>query len=501
MARRSEPKQGAVPASKHKVVHNALWNVGGQVVSLSVGLVALPILLHALGAARLGVFTLALGLIGFSGLFDLGLSRALTQTVSSSLGQGRSRARVAALVWHVISMLAGLGMVWLVALWWAAPVLVDRLFSLNGEMARETVFGLRALALSIPCALAATGAMGTLEGLQQFRLLSLWRMPMSLLQFGLPLIVALIHPDVGWVIAALATARVAWLALWLAHLRRLLPRTPGIPASATDLRHAFHFGGWLSVSNLIGPLMVYADRFYLASIFPPATVAHYTVPLDTATRATSLPQTAVNALFPVLAETQQRPSDSARLLTLAIHSIVALVLPAVLVISVFAHPLLALWLNAPFADSATPVLQLLMIGIFLNSAAYLPYALLQAHGRSDLTAKLHLLELPLFAIMLVGSVHRFGITGAALAWTLRMALDALFLYLLAAWLQPSLRRVLARGFGLLGWACVIFLLTVYVLQSVPQLILTGLIVAICAFAAVRILSVARETSSREEVTV
>jgi hypothetical protein len=29
-----------------------LWNVGGQLVSLGVGLVALPILLHALGAAR-----------------------------------------------------------------------------------------------------------------------------------------------------------------------------------------------------------------------------------------------------------------------------------------------------------------------------------------------------------------------------------------------------------------------------------------------------------------
>ena len=81
-----------------KVAHNALWNVGGQLVSLGVGLVALPILLHALGAARLGVFTLALGLIGFSGLFDLGLSRALTQTVSSSLGMGRSRGQLAALV-------------------------------------------------------------------------------------------------------------------------------------------------------------------------------------------------------------------------------------------------------------------------------------------------------------------------------------------------------------------------------------------------------------------
>jgi hypothetical protein len=82
--------------------------------------------------------------------------------------------------------------------------------------------------------------MGTLEGLQQFRLLSLWRMPMSLLQFGLPVIVALIRPDIGWVIAALAATRVAWMALWLTQLQRLLPRESGIRASRDDLRHALH---------------------------------------------------------------------------------------------------------------------------------------------------------------------------------------------------------------------------------------------------------------------
>ena len=472
-----------------KVAHNALWNVGGQLVTLGVGLVALPILLHALGAARLGVFTLALGLIGFSGLFDLGLSRALTQTVSSSLGQGRSRAQVAALVWRVIGLLAGFGVLWLVALWWAAPFLVERLFSLSGEMGRETLFGLRALALSIPFALAATGAMGTLEGLQQFRLLSLWRMPMSLLQFGLPVIVALIRPDIGWVIAALAATRVVWMALWLTQLQRLLPREPGIRASRDDLRHALHFGGWLSVSNLIGPLMVYADRFYLASLFPPATVAYYTVPFDTAFRATSLPQTAMNALFPALAETQARPEASTRLLALAIRAVVVLVLPAVLVVAVFAHPLLALWLNASFADPATPVLQLLLVGIFLNSAAHLPNALLQAHGRSDLTAKLHLLELPVFATLLVAGVHWFGIVGAALAWTLRVALDTALLYCTAWWLQRPLRPMLARGVGLLCLATTILLFATYVLHGIVQIALVCLVVIYSVIVFLRVLLV------------
>ena len=480
-----------------KVAHNALWNVGGQLVTLGVGLAALPILLHALGAARLGVFTLALGLIGFSGLFDLGLSRALTQTVSSSLGQGRSRAQVAALVWRVIGLLAGFGALWLVALWWAAPFLVDRLLSLSGEMARETLFGLRALALSIPFALAATGAMGTLEGLQQFRLLSLWRMPMSLLQFGLPVSVALIRPDVGWVIAALAATRVAWMLLWLTQLQRLLPREPGVSSSRADLRHALHFGGWLSVSNLIGPLMVYADRFYLASLFPPAIVAYYTVPFDTATRVTSLPQTAMNALFPALAEGRAQPGATTRLLALAIRAVIVLVLPVVLVAAVFAHFLLSVWLNTQFADAATPVLQLLLLGIFLNSAAHLPYALLQAHGRSDLTAKLHLLELPVFAVLLVAGVHRYGITGAALAWTLRVALDAALLYFTAWWLQQPLRSMLARSVGLLCLACGAFLLVVYALHGPWQRVLTGILVAASAFAALRMLRLMRPNTDKD----
>ena len=478
-----------------KVARNAMWNVGGQLVTLSVGMVALPVLLHTLGAARLGVFTLALGLIGFSGLFDLGLGRALTQTVSCALGSGR--AQVAALVWRVIGLLAGFGVLWLVALWWAAPILVDRLFSLSGEMARETIFGLRALALSIPFALAATGAMGTLEGLQQFRLLSLWRMPMSLLQFGLPVIVALIRPDIGWVIAALAATRVVWMALWLTQLQCLLPREPGVTASRDDLRHALHFGGWLSVSNLIGPLMVYADRFYLASLFPPATVAYYTVPFDTAFRATSLPQTAMNALFPALAETQTRPEDSSRLLALAIRAVVVLVLPAVLLMAVFAHPLLAMWLNADFAGPATPVLQLLLIGILLNSAAHVPYALLQAHGRSDLTAKLHLLELPVFTVLLVVGVHWFGITGAALAWTLRVALDTALLYFTAWWLQRPLRAMLVGGVGLLVLASGVFLLVVYVLHGPLQLVLTGALVVACAFVAPRMLRLTRPGIHKE----
>ena len=205
----------------------------------------------------------------------------------------------------------------------------------------------------------------------------------------------------------------------------------------------------------------------------------------------------MNALFPALAEGRAQPGATTRLLALAIRAVIALVLPVVLVAAVFAHFLLGVWLNAQFADAATPVLQLLLLGIFLNSAAHLPYALLQAHGRSDLTAKLHLLELPVFAVLLVAGVHRYGITGAALAWTLRVALDAALLYFTAWWLQRPLRLMLARGVGLLCLACGAFLLVVYALHGQLQRVLTGILVAACAFAALRMLRLMRSNTYKD----
>ena len=104
-----------------RAARNVAWNVGGQLAGLAVGLVALPVMLHGMGAARLGVFTLALGLIGFSGLFDLGLGRALTQAVSSRLAAGRPHHQVAALAWRVTRLLFAIGIGWSVLVWLAAP--------------------------------------------------------------------------------------------------------------------------------------------------------------------------------------------------------------------------------------------------------------------------------------------------------------------------------------------------------------------------------------------
>ena len=427
-----------------RVSRNVLWNVGGTLASIGVGLLAMPLLLHAMGAARLGVFTLALGLIGFSGLFDFGLGRALTQGVASALGQGRPRTAVAALVWHVFKYLALFGAFWGLVLWLGAPFLVQHAFSLKGDLATETVFGLRAMALSLPFTLTATGTMGALEGLQYFREVSTRRAGLSTLQFGLPTVTALINPNVGWVIAAMALSRVLGFIVWRRLLNQVLPKSVGHSIEPGDLRQLLRFGGWLSISNLIGPLMVSADRFYLATIFPPALVAYYTVPNDALTRASGLPNTAISAVFPALAEARGDAVRTRQLLRKSALTLHALMLPPVLFGVTFALPILEIWLGVDFAKHAEKVFQILLVGIFFNSCAFLPFAFLQSNGRSDVTAVIHLVELPVFVIALYWATNNYGIDGAAMAWVMRVATDAVLLYIAAAFLDINQKNLLLK---------------------------------------------------------
>jgi hypothetical protein len=55
---------------------------------------------------------------------------------------------------------------------------------------------------------------------------------------------------------------------------------------------------------------------------------------------------------------------------------------------------------------------------------------LQASGRPDWTAKLHVAELPCYAGLLYWATTKHGIEGAAAAWSFRVTVEAIVLFLL-----------------------------------------------------------------------
>ena len=95
----------------------------------------------------------------------------------------------------------------------------------------------------------------------------------------------------------------------------------------------------------------------------------------------------------------------------------------------FAPELLGLWLSTDYASHGATAARILTIGVLVNCLANVPFAFVQAAGRADMAAKLHLVELPLYLAVLAYLVGRYGIEGAALAWSLRSGFDAAALFL------------------------------------------------------------------------
>src|SRR5215813_4773367 len=85
-----------------------VWTLSAQVVPMLVGVTMVPSISRNLGAEKLGLLSLAWVAIGYFGVFDLGLSRALTQQIAKRVGQS-AHHEIRSLFLTGTMMLVGLG--------------------------------------------------------------------------------------------------------------------------------------------------------------------------------------------------------------------------------------------------------------------------------------------------------------------------------------------------------------------------------------------------------
>ena len=411
-----------------KVGKNALINIVGVVLPSLVGIVALRFLLDSLGQSAMGVFTLALGLVGISGILDFGLSRGITRYVAHACASAIEWRHVSAVLARCIALLCAIGVVVGGLIWLAVPHLTQWLRCEDASLCEETVGGFRWIGLSIPFALMSSGILSMLEGRQEFVRVNLVKVPIGFLVFIVPALVAGCTHSLSWTLSALAGVRVLGFLLCLA-MAPFTFRDFSLAGKEGELRRLLAFSGWLSVSNVISPFLVYGDRFYLAAVIPAGTMALYTVPFDAAYRGTALPLAGLNAVFPALTQAGALGAGRAQLFARAREMLFLFWLCPLAIGCLLGKEILTLWLGASFAVQGSRLFQVVIGGVCLNGLAHLAVAMLHADGRSDLTAKFHVGELLPYGILVVLLVERYGVLGAAIAWSLRVMADFLLLCL------------------------------------------------------------------------
>jgi O-antigen/teichoic acid export membrane protein len=447
------------------LARNTVANLVGQGVPLLVALCAIPLIVKGLGTERFGVLTLAWMVVGYFSLFDMGIGRATTKFVADHIARGESDG-LPQLVWTSITMLFCFGVVGGLLLAALSPLLVSSVLKIPSHLKDETLASFYVLAAAIPVVLGTAGTRGILEAQQRFGLLNAIKVPISTASFAVPLLVLQLSHSLYFITAALLMTRIIEFTAYLLFCIKSIPgmKDPQWP-KVVYINKLLGFGGWLTVTNIINPLMTYMDRFIIGTILTISAVAYYATPYDLVTKLWILSGSLLGVMFPALSASYITDHEKFTLLYERSMKVIMLVLaPIVLIIVLLAGPLMEFWLGHEFASHSTLVLQILAIGVFINSAAQVPYAAIQALGRPDLTAKLHLLELPLYLGAIVFSIREFGIVGAAIAWLLRVLLDTILLLRFSRRLFPENNR--RMGVVIATLACVAALLCLSLALSV-----------------------------------
>ena len=111
------------------------YNLLGALLPLVLSLLTIPLYISLIGEARYGVLAIAWLLLGYFGLFDLGLGRATSQRIAS-LGDA-SHVQTASTFWTALGMNVSLGVLGGLIIWPVAIYFFGIFFNVDAALRPE----------------------------------------------------------------------------------------------------------------------------------------------------------------------------------------------------------------------------------------------------------------------------------------------------------------------------------------------------------------------------
>ena len=246
--------------------------------------------------------------------------------------------------------------------------------------------------------------------------------------FFLPALSVFLHGSHLWLATLyMVIARLVIMVVTVTQLKLYLLQS--IQLTKQHLSPLLNYGVWIAITGIVGPLMVYGDRFFVSAAVGAALLPLYAIPQEGLQRLLIIPSAICGALLPKLsAETMAEKLITYNLTT---KSVAYGMLCVCLTAAVLTYPFLKLWISPQFATNALPLTLVLIIGIWFNALSLVPYTFIHSLGKPKITAVFHIIELVIYCGALWWLTKYYGLIGAALAWVARVILDFTLLRMVA----------------------------------------------------------------------
>lgn len=407
------------------LLRNTVLNIIGQTLPLIIGLLTARGTLNRLGLERYAVLNLSWTAVGYFGLLDFGVGRAVTYGVAQRLAVGDRR--VGDIVWPSFRLSLLLGTIGAVILifsssWIAAAVG----HTIEADLSQELKTTLILLALSLPAVVATSILRGTLEAQQRFDLINLVRLPQASLMFLGPWLISMFAANLVPIAAFLLIIRIAGTLLFLYFVKRDDESSIWEKGDIREVEALLRYGAWVTVGAIAAPLLVNVDRFLIGGVISLAAVTYYTSAHDLMSRTWLVASSIMSVYFPAFTENSRKEISGRRsIYDEAVRMMTALSLPLCLILVAFSSEVLRLWLGDTVAEHSANALRILGYGGFVAALALVPNMLLQATGKPRTVALIQLMELPVYIFIFFRLTGSYGIEGAAIAWVIRVVIETL----------------------------------------------------------------------------
>lgn len=425
------------------VKNNIFWNFIGLGIPLFIAALIIPSLIKTIGTERFGLLSLAWGLIGFSGVFDFGIGRATTQMIARLRGSDRlENIPYVIKVAKYLSFCSGLiGMLFLcIVTLFGYP----KYIKYSSELYSEVIFSCYIMAFVIPLQSMSAMFRGVNEAFDNFKKISFIRIILGAVNFLGPFCAAKFTTNIAILISTLFFSRLIAFFLfqkfaWSCVLKKNIKRDHCAirKVSTSDIiSELFLFGKWITITNVVYPLIMQSDRFLIGYLLSARYVADYVVPYEIVIKSLFLIGSITTVLFPkltILVHSSQREETLNVFYRWLFYVVIAMLLLSIILIFILPYALF-MWLGKAASVSAVLVGQILCIGLVPYTIGTMYVAIIHAYSRSDITGKVHLLQSPFYFILLYWMIKKYGIQGAAWCWVIRAFIDT---FLVVGWFSLS----------------------------------------------------------------
>ena len=411
--------EGAAPAPRTATstfLRNVVWGWLGVGVNIAIGLLLSPIIIRRLGLDQYGLWILLFSAIDYLRMVDFGFRAATVNACA------RARARAD---WDEVNRTFATALVYFVVVAAACVVaailgrgpLVDLLQvpREHRDIARTLVVVI-AVALSIRLVLAPLTAV--LEAFQRFDLVN--RAYIAALVFRSTGSLAVLLAGYGLVEMALVilVAQIGETVWNFVSVKQIMPH---FRASRLDVRRErlaalFDYGRHSAVWVIANIVSLQATTTVIGVLRGPVDVGFYALPQRLLMYSAEALVKVADVTASVTAEIDE-VRDTTRVMRLAIltnRACLTLFMPLAIFLTVYAYPLLAVWVTPEVAATSGPLVRIILIGfIFAGAGQYNAAAILLGQARHARYAYAIVAEVIVSTTALFLVVPQYGITGAA----------------------------------------------------------------------------------------